>query len=71
MGRSALLLRTSDGGATWHPQSTPGYGGFLYDVARASDTRGITTGTHHFFYTSNGGATWIDSTNRAGNECRG
>jgi len=53
VGRGALMVHTLDGGATWRREWTPSYGGFLYDVNRTTDKKGVTTGTHHYFYTTN------------------
>ena len=66
-GRWGMLLHTSDGGQSWRREYTPGYGGYLYDVIRTSGTGGITTGTWHYFRTSNDGASWADAVQNGGN----
>jgi len=53
VGRGGLMVHTLDGGATWRREFAPGYSGFLYDVNRTTDNKGIATGTHHYFYTTN------------------
>ena len=65
VGRSGIIAHTTDGGDTWNREYPPGYGGFLYDIVRTSAKRGVITGTHHFFYTTNG-ASWPESPDTGG-----
>ena len=67
VGRSGLILHTSDGGETWQRQLAPGYGSYLYDVERTGAATGLTTGTWHYFRTGNNGASWVDAANNGGN----
>ncbi len=60
VGRSGLVVHSTDGGETWTREWTVGYGGFLYDVNRTSDKRGVISGTHHYFYTTDG-SEWKES----------
>ncbi len=43
------------------------YGSYLYDVNRTSASNGLTTGTHHYFRTTNNGGSWKDADNNGGN----
>ncbi|HID34666.1 MAG TPA: DNRLRE domain-containing protein, partial [Anaerolineae bacterium] len=63
VGRFGLILHTTDGGQTWKREYAPGYGGYLYDVNRTSAQKGVVTGTHYFFHTSDNGAHWNGATN--------
>ena len=52
---TATILRTTDGGQNWTPQSVA-FAGDLYDVEFAGDLRGWTVGqTGRIYSTSNGG----------------
>jgi len=67
VGRFGLIVHTLDGGQTWQREAAPGYGRYLYDIERTSAQKGITTGTHHYFRTADGGAHWADAISNGGN----
>ncbi|HEY52656.1 MAG TPA: DNRLRE domain-containing protein, partial [Caldilineae bacterium] len=71
VGRFGLVLHTTDGGESWrreyaHQSDGTVYGRYLYDINRTSASKGLTTGTHHYFRTSNNGGSWQDADNLGG-----
>lgn len=58
-GGNGIILRTTDGGATWSPQTCPTVKYGLYAVSFVTTSRGWATGYGGaILTTSNGGATW-------------
>jgi photosystem II stability/assembly factor-like uncharacterized protein len=66
-GGAGVLLKTTDGGATWTPRTLPGAEGQpLYDVAFANSLVGFVSGNSAAYTTTDGGVTWTQVSNWVG-----
>jgi len=71
VGNGGTIVHTSNGGATWSPQ-TSGTGGFLFGVSFVDANNGWAVGEFGtLLHTSNGGATWAAQTSGTGNALYG
>jgi len=56
-----LLMKTTDGGDTWHRQDIADIPGWFFSIAFGSDLTGCIGASEMIFYTTDGGETWHKS----------
>jgi photosystem II stability/assembly factor-like uncharacterized protein len=57
-GTRPIILRTTDGGATWVSQNLPPRGDQFSDVSFTDANTGTIVAAHYIYRTRDGGATW-------------